>query len=169
MPEWTDKEHETLKDLLKKGFSAGVIAEQMPGKTRNAVISRIYRTNLKLNSGYGTGRKSRRVKRVLTPKQHSSNKPISKRMTDMEDLPLPNLKIDRTPEELKAVFEANGRETVPLEDLSQHQCKWPLEVDGKHVGFCGAPRGAGAYCEFHREIAMPTALKRRKPAKREAA
>jgi hypothetical protein len=133
------------------------------------VISRAHRTGLSFNSGYGTGRKSRRVKRVLTPKQHSSNKPIAKRMTDMEDLPPPNLKIDRTPEELKAVFEANGRKAVPLEDLSQHQCKWPLEVDGKHVGFCGATCSDNTYCEFHREIAMPTALKRSKPVKREAA
>ena len=44
---------------------------------------------------------------------------------------------------------------VPIEELTGRSCRWPLEENGVHVGYCGAKKDGMSYCKFHAELAYP--------------
>jgi len=40
-----------------------------------------------------------------------------------------------------------------MDQLSEHTCRWPIEVDGVHQGYCGAHIDARSYCAHHYAVA----------------
>ena len=128
---WTDERLTQLKALRDDGLSAGEIAAELGGVTRNAVIGKLHR--LGLFDWHGP-----RVKAKPIP----APKPKPQRTVAFSPIPKPPTApvIDSTP---------RGKSTVTLFELNSRNCHWPLDVD-----FCGADAVDGKpYCAHHHRIA----------------
>lgn len=132
---WTEERVEALKKLWAKGLSAGEIASQIEGVTRNAVIGKVHRLNL-------TGRAKPAPKRART-----SAPPIPRRKKS-DGGSLAN-KIQRgtfakpprpqPPPEPVHVPHAGPRYGI-LDDRLEHlMCRAIVEGEGIHTVFCSAP------------------------------
>lgn len=130
---WTPAQDKDLKRLYAEGYSCSLIAAQIPGKTRNAVIGRVHRLGLSLR---GIGK---------TP-------PVARpRITN----PIGTRKISRKPpvvrpplEEIKLRCAAVEPMHRNLMDMRRGQCRWPFG-SGPYL-FCGHPIAHGSsYCEAH--------------------
>jgi len=140
---WTDERVALIKSLWAKGLSAGKIAAQLGDVSRNAVISKLYRS--KVPGRVETASKPT-VKRV--PPKRTPSRPVAQQVSlppRLSALPLP-------PETVWKPLP--GRKPVALLDLEPHHCRWP--VDG---GSCGCNKVPGLpYCEQHAATAFRPAV-----------
>lgn len=136
---WTDERTNTLKKLWAEGNSCSVIARQLGGITRNAVIGKIHRLGL---SGHVTTqrkkqapwfRRARKAKAVRAGIARAKTwREIAK---SLPQHPLP-------PPTVADVAR------VQLLDLESHHCRWP--VGEPTQGFCGCTAVPSLpYCAGH--------------------
>jgi GcrA cell cycle regulator len=146
---WTDERLE----LLKSGFAAGLSCREIAaaiGVSRNAVIGKISRLNLKRDKDrmVRTGRPERtgearprgapRLRQILL-KAYSSQPDA-----DIADAPI-----------------HNGH-TCSLLELGRDTCRWPISTPGaEDFCFCGnPPLGGLPYCAGHSRLAYRVASRR---------
>ena len=161
---WTDERVEKLKRLWAEGLSASLIATQLGGVSRNAVIGKVHR--LKLS---GRGRASSTTPRAKktapsAPKAPRPSRPVA---TSIGATAL-QVRFDAEPNiapapRLTSISAPVSRNLVLLE-LSERTCKWP-NGDPLHeeFSFCGNDVGeSGPYCGYHARVAyQPVADRRR--------
>lgn len=137
---WTDDRVEALAKLWRDGKSASVIARELGGVTRNAVIGKVHRLGL-------SGR--------ATPARPGSRRPRAPR-------PEPRIARRRTMVAASPVMALEPPPEAGLADMrtvGPHACRWPIG-DPLAPGFsvCGRPAVRGAYCAPHGALAYrPTA------------
>lgn len=127
---WTDEKIERLRILWGEGRSAGYIANDLGGVTRNAVIGKVHRLGIEPRAKPAP-RKPRRVRRPRQKLTMMSEPPL-KPVILKQDLEQPSLGIS-------------------VADLQEHHCRWIPFDDRLH---CGHPKSNGfSYCAFHSRIA----------------
>ena len=155
--QWTKEEDELLKKLhVEQGLSASLVAAQMRGKTRNAVIGRIHRLGLPRRGPQSSIAHKRRVQ---------AGKALPNVM--MERI-VKAQKVDRPPLVIEPYTPPQVEET-PLKTfatLERGDCRWPIgDPSSNDFGFCGCPSVPHqSYCEVHRKrayAAIPVSRKER--------
>jgi len=147
MADWTDERVETLKRFCGQGLAFSAIAERM-GMTRSAVLGKAFRMKLrKTPAAPPRTRKRHSVtdngKRILIPphvadmqKAEAAMKAVAPKQEPKKQPP------DGAPAPLN----------VELLDLTDQNCRWPVN-DGGPFLFCGHDRAHGSsYCEFHDDV-----------------
>lgn len=155
---WTEARVDELKQLWADGFSASLIAAEMGGLTRNAVIGKANRIGLRVDDqrriptqhrSYGTApacdhqQRKPRPEKPATPTLRAgfnARRAAELQKTDPAVLALPP---DESPDAC-TIFE-----------LTAATCRWPLGEPGLDMLYCGAAHDPefGSYCARHREIA----------------
>lgn len=159
---WTDERIGLLKKMWKDGKSAAEIAKTLgKGVTRNAVIGKAHRMGL-------SGRPSPIKKPVPAAKKETPKKEvvknIAKKLAVAETRPVKASPFAREPEPLKKplkeIAPLNGG--IPLVDLSERMCKWPIgDPRDDDFTFCGHPIRVGTpYCPGHAAAAYQTSSRR---------
>lgn len=143
---WTKKEEETLTHFWALGESASKIGAKLK-RSRNSVISKVHRMGLK-DHGPEIIRSPRKKPLKATKEPTKGIKEKVYYIPLVAGKPIN-----------KDVFKARDNSPVPLDELTATSCKWPLEVDGELVGYCGCQKTGVAYCDAHAAIAYP-ALRR---------
>ena len=146
---WTDERLE----LLKSGFAAGLSCREIAatiGVSRNAVIGKISRLNLK--------RDKDRMVRTGRPERASEGRPRGAAR-------LRQILLKAYPAEPSAVIADepihNGH-TCSLLELGRDTCRWPISTPGADdFCFCGnPPLGGLPYCAGHSRLAYRIAAGR---------
>lgn len=130
---WTEDTIADLDRYLAEGLSASAIGKLMK-KSRNAIIAKCHRLNLKMSHQATRGRPAQPkppapppVKKIAVPDRTAWAKPREEPIT----IPLAS-----------TLMELNG-----------HRCHWPIGDPGEsRFGFCGRSKtGGGVYCSVHKE------------------
>jgi len=136
---WTDDRVDVLTKLWRDGKSASVIARELGGVTRNAVIGKVHRLGL-----------SGRAK----PARPGSRRPRTPRAE--RRLSRPRFAAVPTPAPTSPAPLAPAPETglADMRSVGRHACRWPIG-DPLAPGFsvCGRPVERGAYCALHGALA----------------
>lgn len=137
---WTPAEVEPLGRLwCVDGLTADAIAKRMPGRTRNAIISRLHRM--------GMGRESQ-AKAARTPSVMPSA-PCHRGVIRFGHISIPKSVIP-----IKPPPERIATESVTLLDRRSEQCGWPVN-DGAPFLYCGALLGSHRrYCDRRARTGM---------------
>lgn len=161
---WTDEQVSTLKRLWLEGLSAGQIAKQLTGVSRNAVIGKVHRLGL---SGRAAASqpciRASRAPRPPRPVAQRAPSP-SRRLGPTEAAPV-QLPVKPATPRCAPHQEEPGSATVLT--VGAHMCKWPIG-DPLSEGFtlCGRRASDGApYCLDHARLAyQPKKSARQRPA-----
>lgn len=161
MAAWTSEEDDKLRRLASQGLSGRQIAEQMPGRVRNAVIGRLFRLGHK-----GTPRPKRKPSSLpIRPSQNNTQ--YIKRLRKVEA----EMKAAAPIQDSKQSDDAPAPLMIPLLDLTDQMCRWVV-TDDRPFLYCGhAAKRSTAYCEYHysRMFAGRPSVSRGKLPMREAA
>lgn len=150
---WTDEQIATLKRLRLVGFSASLIAEQLVGVSRSAVIGKLFRLGLCAKKGRNIPiQKKKREKREKRPQANG----LASLPPDMRAQRLDRLKVQKS-------FETESKPSTfcTLLELTTDRCRWPIgEPGSESFGYCGGMREIGSYCDAHAQIAYVPVKKR---------
>jgi GcrA cell cycle regulator len=140
-PTWTDERIELLKSGFEAGLSCRQIADRI-GVSRNAVIGKISRLNLRREKAVGVVRKD--------AARGSPRRPGSGFRRHF----LRAVMIDEPAETAEEAPVHNGH-TCSLFELSAETCRWPISTPGAaDFCFCGNPPVGGLpYCAGHSRLA----------------
>lgn len=131
---WTEPRVKRLTDLYAQGVSCSVIARDLGGVSRNAVIGKIHRLNLARRNTLQrkpTVQPPRYAKRKIKPKTA-----FQRFIADQERDPLP----------IEPIADVAR---VSLIDLEPHHCRWVVG-EPSEMRFCGAEKVPGLpYCQCH--------------------
>ncbi|UWQ13812.1 GcrA cell cycle regulator [Aliiroseovarius sp. M344] len=184
---WTDDRVEILKKMWGEGQSASVIAKELGGVTRNAVIGKVHRLGLSNRSGGGSKAPAKEkaapkaaAKPKAPPKKAAAKKeaeaaskpaaearPIPARKQIIpagQPLPPQPSANEISPEALASVREVEkGAKKLHLMELTERTCKWPIgDPATEEFWFCGLPVQQGKpYCEAHVGVAFQPMSSRR--------
>ncbi|MCI2395357.1 GcrA family cell cycle regulator [Aliiroseovarius sediminis] len=183
---WTDERVEILKKMWGEGQSASVIAKELGGVTRNAVIGKVHRLGLSNRSAGGTKApgKEKAAPKVAPKPKAPPKKPAPKKEPETakpaaEAKPIPARKQiipagqplppqpsanEISPEALASVREIEkGAKKLHLMELTERTCKWPIgDPATDDFWFCGLPVQQGKpYCEAHVGVAFQPMSSRR--------
>lgn len=86
---WTDERVEILKKMWGEGQSASVIAKELGGVTRNAVIGKVHRLGLSNRSGGGASKAPAKEKPAASAKAAPKPKPAPKKPAPAKKAPEP--------------------------------------------------------------------------------
>lgn len=162
--DWTEEKVIRLRTLVAQNLSSKQIAEKLGGGiTRNAVIGKAHRLGLRFKGRAHQSRKQpprkKKPPQAISPssdaplKCESKNnvKPVRKRKSapNLPDVPQKHtLKLVQGDSPL---FFGVGK--VPLVDLTNKTCKWPIGG-----GFCGSlAEGGSSFCTRHANVASSRA------------
>jgi len=142
-PTWTTERIELLKSSFEAGLTCREIAERI-GVSRNAVIGKITRLDLKREKAIGPGRKD------------AAREPGRRGGLRLRRQLLKPVAVDRA-RDLEAEPETptpNGQ-SCSLFELSAETCRWPISTPGAaDFCFCGHPPVDGLpYCPGHSRLA----------------
>jgi len=188
---WTDERVEILKQMWAEGKSASVIAKELGGVTRNAVIGKVHRLGLSNRTAAPAAdakttpepeavkppppREPEAKKPEPAPQAAAAPKPVEK----PANLPIPPRKPIITAgqplppqpsaNEISAEALANLAEVekrarkLTLMQLTERTCKWPIgDPATEEFWFCGLPCQPGKpYCEAHTAVAFQPMSSRR--------
>lgn len=177
---WDDARMATLTRLVASGLTAQKIATTMGGGvTKNAIIGKVGRMNLKLKSRQGVRPFEDRVLRPPTLRAPSppplrrapSQIPAQARRPAPPEIPRqapPSLEPAPSASVAVLVPDVAPWARVTLTQLEPHHCRWPMwgawDAPGDPKFFCGAARHEPhPYCLGHATIAYQTPTPRRKP------
>ncbi len=183
---WTDERVEILKQMWAEGKSASVIAKELGGVTRNAVIGKVHRLGL---SNRTAAASSTAKPAAEAPKPEPAPQPEPKKAEPVQAAPKPEPKPANSPvpprkpiitagqplppqpsaNEISAEALANLAEVekkarkLNLMQLTERTCKWPIgDPATEEFWFCGLPCQAGKpYCEAHTAVAFQPMSSRR--------
>ncbi|MEO0486321.1 MAG: GcrA family cell cycle regulator [Pseudomonadota bacterium] len=182
---WTDERVEILKKMWAEGQSASVIAKELGGVTRNAVIGKVHRLGLSNRSGGASPAKPAPEKKAkVAPKPAPAPEPEAKPEPRTESAaperalsaaarkiipagqPLPPQPSanEISPEALAKVNEVEKTaKKISLMELTERTCKWPVgDPATDNFWFCGLPVQQGKpYCEAHVGVAFQPMSSRR--------
>ena len=184
---WTDERVEILKKMWGEGQSASVIAKELGGVTRNAVIGKVHRLGLSNRAGSGAAATPKaEAKPKPAPKAKAEPKPQPKTEPAIKPVPAseakPNLPARKqiipagqplppqpsaneiSPEALAKVNEVEKKaKKIGLMELTERTCKWPVgDPATDNFWFCGLPVQQGKpYCEAHVGVAFQPMSSRR--------
>lgn len=177
--EWTEAATDQAVAMWADGKSATEIARVLgDGLTRNGVLGKLHR--LKAERGVATASKAR-LRR--TPEERAADRGQMSRQQARKasggSVPRANGGLSPHAGGLAAMKFGDGFASEPkppqvelvtgpafaplpgfapvrLEDHQNHQCRWPIDVEGEHAArCCGAPRdGDHVYCASHRQRAV---------------
>ena len=132
---WTPDRENKLKELWKKGHTASQIAAMLGGTTRNAVIGKAHRLNLK---GRAVSRKDPNSTKIIK----EENNAVAK-----------GTRLDRKSRFRSLLLDKNFEPENPkkLEELTDDTCRWPIgHPYEKEFHFCGRkPLEKFPYCKLH--------------------
>jgi GcrA cell cycle regulator len=135
---WPSEQLDALRALWASGKSASVCAEQLGGRTRNAVIGMVHRLGL-------PKRQTRVGGRVYGPAQPPKPKAPRPALPARVGPPV----VVYAPLPRSAAWEQlPGTQPVGLTDLGASMCRWPVTVDRPWL-FCGAAADK-VYCSAHK-------------------
>ena len=131
---WTPDRENKLKDLWNKGHTASQIAGLLGETTRNAVIGKAHRLNLKARAAS--------KKNVVVTKTKDENAVETKEARPSRRSRFKSLLLDKN-------FEPENPKT--LEELTDETCRWPIgHPYEKDFYFCGRkPLEKFTYCKLH--------------------
>ncbi len=155
----TEEKQDAIAPLLGLGWSAAMVAAEIEGCSRNAVIGIVHRSRGKLRLAVKpsspTVRKAKATPRPR-PNPRPRPRPAAKgkiilphdyRLTSAEDAlpPTPLPPVEFIPEERR----------LKLVQLTEHTCKWPVgDPQSSEFHFCGDYSEDGSpYCSIHRRRA----------------
>ena len=138
-PTWTDERIELLRSGFEAGLSCREIADRI-GVSRNAVIGKISRLNLKREKAGGPVRK------------HAARDPRRRGGLRLRRIILKSVTVDDAVEPKAPIH--NGH-TCSLFELGPETCRWPISTPGAaDFCFCGNPPVEGLpYCSGHSRLA----------------
>ena len=187
---WTDERVEILKKMWGEGQSASVIAKELGGVTRNAVIGKVHRLGLsnRATSG-GSAKAEAKPKAKAEPKAKAAPAPKPEPKTESAEpktesaappksainarkqiipagqpLPPQPSANEISPEALASVREVEKKaKKISLMELTERTCKWPIgDPATEDFWFCGLSVQAGKpYCEAHVGVAFQPMSARR--------
>ena len=132
---WTEAELKIARELFDIGASAQVIADALPGRTRNSVIGMWHRQGWPSRAPRGNDRKLKTYnKKNSKLKDKFKATPIKRRIID---IPIP------------VSFE------VGILDLKPSTCRYATTPDDASVHlFCGNRSASpmGSWCEYHQAL-----------------
>ncbi|MEM8590951.1 MAG: GcrA family cell cycle regulator [Pseudomonadota bacterium] len=180
---WTDERVEILKKMWGEGQSASVIAKELGGVTRNAVIGKVHRLGLSNRAGSGASTKPAPEKKSKpAPKVEAKPEPKPEPRTESaaperalsaaarkiipagQPLPPQPSANEISPEALAKVNEVEKTaKKISLMELTERTCKWPVgDPATENFWFCGLPVQQGKpYCEAHVGVAFQPMSSRR--------
>jgi len=140
-PTWTDERIELLKQHFEAGLSCREIAADI-GVSRNAVIGKISRLNLKRDSSRKI--RARKTEDTGAPRPRGAPR-------------LRQILLKAYPQQAEPPADApihNGH-TCSLYELSKETCRWPISTPGQDdFCFCGnTPIDGMPYCAGHSRMA----------------
>jgi GcrA cell cycle regulator len=137
-PTWTTERIELLKSCFDAGLSCREIADRI-GVSRNAVIGKISRLNLKREKAAGPARKDPR-----DPRRRGG---LRLRRVILKSVTVDEVVQPETP--------VHNGHTCSLFELSAQTCRWPLSTPGAaDFCFCGnLPVDGLPYCLGHSRLA----------------
>jgi len=144
-PTWTTERIELLKSCFDAGLSCREIADRI-GVSRNAVIGKISRLNLKRDKAAGPARKDPR-----DPRRRGGLR--------LRRVILKSVTVD---EAVQPEMPVHNGHTCSLFELSAQTCRWPLSTPGAaDFCFCGNPPIEGLpYCAGHSRLAYRVGAQR---------
>lgn len=128
---WTDARVAFMVERWRDGESASLIARQLGGVTRNAVIGKLHRLGIMRAP----------VERQAKPQKRPAVKDRAAKLPK-------RLKVLRRVRAVACEPQGHG---VTLYDIGAHACRWPVGRDahGEHI-FCGHDaEPGGSWCAFH--------------------
>ena len=179
---WTDERVEILKKMWGEGQSASVIAKELGGVTRNAVIGKVHRLGLSNRVTATTAKAAAKGKPKVEPKAQpaapaTSRKAVSalenvritppavrKIIPAGQPLPPQPSANEISPEALAKVSEIEKTaKRISLMELTEKTCKWPVgDPATEDFWFCGLSVKVGKpYCEAHVGVAFQPMSSRR--------
>lgn len=183
---WTDERVETLKKMWAEGQSASVIAKELGGVTRNAVIGKVHRLGLSNRAAAAPAKPSAEEKpeakpasRAKAPAKKPEPQPEPEEAATAQAPATPARKVivpagqplppqpsanEISPEALATVREVEkGAKKLSLMELTERTCKWPIgDPATEEFWFCGLPAQQGKpYCEAHVGVAFQPMSSRR--------
>ena len=143
---WTAERTERLTTGWAEGASCGVIAAELGGVTRNAIIGKINRLGLQRRTSLETLHGHQTVKRRPRRPGRDVVGMLLSRAASAGKVKLPETKVPIEPVDHRCT----------LMELTNETCRWPIG-DGPGVLFCGSPSADLAshipYCGFHSRFA----------------
>lgn len=143
---WTDENTAKLREMWAAGDSATVIAEQLGGVSRNAVIGKIARLRNRDDSierrpnPATAGRPPKSVKVARLPRLKPKPVKIGSHPITCEPVVADVLKLEPL--------------NLTLVELERCDCRWPVDGEKELTLFCGHRQAEGSsYCEYHKRAA----------------
>jgi len=182
---WTEDRVEILAKLWGEGKSASLIAKELGGVTRNAVIGKVHRLGLSNRAGNGgtaAAKDSASKPKVAAPppvppadpkpvpeskaEPPATRSPLQRKpiITAGQPLPPQPSANEISPEALASVREVEKTaRKLDLMQLTERTCKWPIgDPATEEFWFCGLPAQPGKpYCEAHVGVAFQPMSSRR--------
>ena len=146
---WTDERLELLKSGFAEGLSCREIAATI-GVSRNAVIGKISRLNLKRDKD----------RMVRTGRPERANEPRPRGAPRLRQILLKAY--PSQPNAIVADEPIHNGHTCSLLELGNDTCRWPISTPGaEDFCFCGnPPLGGLPYCAGHSRLAYRVASRR---------
>ena len=141
--QWTEARIEEMRRLWKDGLSAGQIAAELGGTSRNAVLGKLNRLKL-LRSRLPASPPMRAPREVLPPLSDAA-RGLALRAVAPEPPAYPELDVP------ESVFSPlPGVPARPWLSREDDECAFPVGGDGADLKSCCAPvRQGSAYCAVH--------------------
>lgn len=150
---WTDEAITFAAEQWAGGRSADEIAALLPGKTRSAVLGKLFRLGLLNNRQHRDNHKRRLVRKP------NGAKVMAARQCRSDGRPLAVIDQPNPPERTAPA------KAVAFQDLGDSQCRFPFGT-GPYA-FCGCQALPGqAYCAEHHSVAYTTKEQRAATATR---
>ncbi len=151
---WSDERVEALKALNAQGLSASQIAKQLGRTTRCAVIGKLNRLGIGLNSAVSqrNAAELRRLAPKPDPRPRPPKAPVVPRAPyqgNGHNLRHGQTGFKPSPEPPPEIARPDDVARVTLLELRQRHCRWPIGMPGDDgFGFCGLD-AEGPYCAGH--------------------
>jgi GcrA cell cycle regulator len=179
---WTDERVDVLKKMWGEGQSASVIAKELGGVTRNAVIGKVHRLGLSNRVTSTTAKPAAKDKSkagmkakpavaaappkpILAPETVRITPPAVRKIIPAgQPLPPQPSANEISPEALAKVSEVEKTaKRISLMELTEKTCKWPVgDPATDDFWFCGlAVKTGKPYCEAHVGVAFQPMSSRR--------
>ena len=133
---WTPEREEQLKKLWSKGHTASQISQMIGNTTRNAVIGKAHRLNLKKRAPSKALSRKSNIKKEYNYEVDANKSRLSRKAR------FKALLLDKN-------FEPENPKS--LEELNNATCRWPIgHPDEKDFYFCGRSTVKDfSYCKLH--------------------
>lgn len=150
-PTWTPERVELLKSRFEAGLSCREIADHI-GVSRNAVIGKLSRLNLKRENS-DDARRPARKRAAKEPRPRSVPRLQYRMLLALYAEPQPA--VDEEP--------IHNEHCCSLLELSEERCRWPISTPGAvDFCFCGnTPVEGLPYCAGHTRLAYRPGSRRR--------